>query len=347
MPEYGTMPAATNRDPTWAPARRVLADARTLAWPALRAAVSTLPGSIRPVCEYHFGWHDHTDGAGGGKGIRAALVLECARAVGGCPDDVVAAATAVELIHNASLIHDDIIDADAVRRHRPAVWSVFGIPTAILAGDSLFFLAIQVAARCPAPAVLEVADATQRLIDGEHADIAFETNRRATLEQCVAMAQAKTAALMRCACVLGGLCSGVDPERSHLLGQFGTHLGMAFQLVDDLLDIWGHPENTGRPTGSDLRRRKLSLPVVAALASGTDAGTRLADFYEPTAGSLTDQETTQVADLIEEAGGRLWARQEIENELESATACLKTAVPSQGDAIKLTALIELIKNRIP
>lgn len=341
MPIPEPVTASTNAGVLSVPASRVLTDSRALAWPALRAVVKQVPPSIRPVCEYHFGWYHGADGTNAGKGLRAALVLECARAVGCNAQAAVPAAVAVELIHNASLIHDDIIDGDTVRRHQPAVWAAFGVPSAILAGDALFFLAIQVANACSASAVTELVAATQRLVDGEHADTTFETGGHVSLAQCLAMTRAKTAALMECACTLGALCGEAVPDRTRALGEFGAHLGMAFQLVDDLLNIWGDPEITGKPTGSDLRRHKKSLPVVAALASGTDAGHRLAQLYHTTTEPLTSEQITHAADLIEQAGAREWARHEVNRELDLATTRLHAAVPNPQDAAALTALTGL------
>ncbi|WP_406275196.1 polyprenyl synthetase family protein [Nocardia sp. NBC_00881] len=329
----------------------MLADAREQVLPALRATVDTIPASIRPICEYHLGWRDATggiDNAGVGKGIRAALVLGCARAAGGRASDAVPAAVAVELIHNASLLHDDVIDGDAVRRHRATVWSAFGMPAAILAGDALFFLAIRVLAASPAAwasdATLHLVRATERLIDGEYTDTVFEAAPSVPLAQCLTMSQAKTAALMECACLLGGLAGGADPDRTLLWSQFGAHLGVAFQLVDDLLGIWGDPAATGKPAGSDLRRRKKSLPVVAALVSETAAGRELARVYA--ANSRFDEaDLARAAALIEDTGAREWARQEADHQLRRAAACLRATDPAPLAAADLTGLLELLANR--
>ena len=133
--------------------------------------------TVRGLVEYHFGWRDaagRPNSAGSGKAVRAALAVLVCQAVGGHARRAVEAAVAVELVHNASLIHDDIIDGDALRRHWPTLWSVFGIPAAILAGDALFFLANQVLAQAPAPVggmgVVWLNEAGQQLVAGEYAD---------------------------------------------------------------------------------------------------------------------------------------------------------------------------------
>ena len=179
---------------------------------------------------------------------------------------------AVELVHNFSLIHDDIIDTDTERHHRPTVWSVYGIGPAIVAGDALQILAHQVLLESPsgrgAAASAALADATAAMIAGQADDIAFETRRDVTVEQCMAMSAAKTGALLGCAASIGAILAGAPDATVGALRDYGRHLGLAFQAVDDLLGIWGDPSRTGKPAGSDLRQRKKSMPVVSALAAG-------------------------------------------------------------------------------
>ncbi|OLT33222.1 hypothetical protein BJF79_08040 [Actinomadura sp. CNU-125] len=236
---------------------------------------------------YHLGWQDvagHPVTADGGKGIRARLVRLACEAVGGTAEQAVPAAVAVELAHNASLVHDDVIDGDELRRGRPAVWAVFGVPAAILAGDALFFLATEVLAERPPPlggaGVCVLAGAIQQLIEGEHSDSEAEERPGGTLLEAEERAAAKTAALTAAAGALGALAAGAEADRIEGMRAYGLHLGLAFQFIDDLLGIWGDPARTGKPVGSDLASRKKSLPVVYALASPTPAGRALAELYE-------------------------------------------------------------------
>ena len=212
------------------------------------------------------------------------------------------AAVAVELVHNFSLLHDDIMDNDTERRHRPTAWTVFGVGAAILAGDALLALAQDMlledghpqgawAARCLSAAV-------QRLIGGQGSDLAFEKREDVTLAECLDMAGDKTAALMACACSIGAVHLGAPPALAMGLAGFGAHVGLAFQLTDDLLGIWGAPEVTGKPVRADLRARKKSLPVVAALTSGTPAAGELRVL-------LGDPEPLSEGDLVRRPrGGR-------------------------------------------
>lgn len=330
---------------------RLLQVARSLTDPALRAAVGGLSPAMSRIVGYHFGWCD----AGGvptedraGKAVRAALVLGSAEAVGGEAGDAVPAAVAAELVHNASLLHDDIIDGDGTRRNRPTVWTVFGIPAAILAGDALFFLAVQVLADRPprsgGDAIPCLSATVQRLIEGEHADTAFETRSTIALDECLAMAVAKTGALLECACTLGAIYGGATARHAHALGQFGVHLGIAFQLVDDLLGIWGDPDVTGKPAASDLINRKKTVPVVAALTSGTTAGERLAAMYDD--GQPSDGQTAaRAAILIEQAGGRARTQALVDHHVQAALEVLHAARPAKSAAAELAELARLITDR--
>lgn len=329
----------------------LLQAARTLTDPALRAAVGGLSPAISRIVGYHFGWCD-ADGVptedGAGKAVRSALVLGCAEAVSGDAGGAVPAAVAAELVHNASLLHDDIIDGDTSRRNRPAAWTVFGVPAAILAGDALFFLAVQVLGDQPphsgGEAIRCLTATVQRLIDGEHADTAFVTRSKVSLHECLAMAIAKTGALLECACTLGAIYGGATASQTHALGQFGVHLGIAFQLVDDLLGIWGDPDVTGKPAASDLINRKKTVPVVVALTSGTTAGERLAAMYADDQPSDT-QAAARAAILIEQGGGRAHTQALAEHHIQVALELLYAARPAKAPAAELTELAHLITNR--
>src|ERR1700747_1134694 len=193
--------------------------ARDLVGPAMEAAIARLTPDVRAVAAYHLGFADaagHPTGNGSGKALRPALALLSARAAGAPPDRGVPSAVAVELVHNFSLLHDDIMDGDTERRHRPTAWKVYGVGPAILAGDALLSLAPDIlleesgpqgawAARCLSAAV-------QRLIAGQGADLAFERRDDVTLGECLTMAGDKTAALMACACSIGAIGGGGPPE---------------------------------------------------------------------------------------------------------------------------------------
>jgi geranylgeranyl diphosphate synthase type I len=324
-------------------ADEVLRWSRDLVTPALRAAVTSLPASMRRITGYHFGWWD-ADGAAvtgdGGKALRPALALLACSAVGGAPAAAVPAAVAVELVHNFSLLHDDVMDNDATRRHRPTAWRVFGIPAAILAGDALLSLAFDVLAASGHPSAQDamrgLSAAVQDLVDGQSADTAFERRSDVGLAECVRMAEHKTGALIGRSCELGGVFGGGTASQVLGLRGFGDRLGLAFQLVDDLLGIWGDPLVTGKPVYSDLRNRKKSLPVVAALNSGTAAGSSLALLYHGES-LLSESEVIRAAELVSEAGGRAWSLELADSLFDEALGSL-SAVTSGAELAGLARL---------
>lgn len=333
-------------------AAQVLARTRELAGPAHRAAVDLLPAEIRQIAGYHAGWWDADgrDSAVAGKAVRPALTLACAVAVGGKAGTAVDAAVAVELVHDFSLLHDDVMDGDLTRRHRPSAWAVFGVPRAILAGDALLTAAIQQVAATGqdlatvGTMVRVLATAVQELCAGQGLDLAFEVRADVTVAECMAMAEGKTAALIGAACELGALAAGTDPRRARCYRTFGRRLGLAFQLADDLLGIWGDPAVTGKPAGSDLVSRKKSLPVVAALTSGTKAGEQLALVYgQPS--ELDDRDAALAAALVEQAGGRAWAQAEADRQTEAALRALAEADPDPVALVDLEALTTLLAHR--
>jgi geranylgeranyl diphosphate synthase type I len=306
--------------------------ARDLVGPGIEAAVARLSPDIRPVAAYHLGLADSngtpTGTRAGGKALRPALTLLSARAAGSAPECAVPAAVAVELVHNFSLLHDDIMDGDTERRHRPTAWTVFGIGPAILAGDALQALANDLLLEGPAPQAVWasrcLSAAVHRLISGQGADLAFERRDDVSVDECLDMAADKTAALMACACSIGAIYVGAPASTAMTLTAFGAYVGLAFQLTDDLLGIWGAPEVTGKPVRSDLRSRKKSLPVVAALASESSAGRDLAVLLarpDP----LSEDELLRAAELVEAAGGKKWVEAETDTALSSALGCLDDA----------------------
>ncbi|HEY2576917.1 MAG TPA: polyprenyl synthetase family protein [Streptosporangiaceae bacterium] len=327
-----------------------VAIARDLVGPALAASVDRLTPEVRAVAAYHLGL---TDAEGrptgsGGKTLRPALALLSARATGAEPKRGVPAAVAVELVHNFSLLHDDIMDGDVERRHRPTAWKVYGIGPAILAGDALLALAQDIlledsgaqgswAARCVNAAVL-------RLIAGQGSDLAFEKRDDVTLSECMTMAGDKTAALMACACSIGAVHLGAPPALAMGLAGFGAHVGLAFQLTDDLLGIWGAPEITGKPVRADLRARKKSLPVVAALNSGLAQGEELRVLLAQPQ-PLTEQDLIRAARLVEESGGKRWTETEADSQLAEAERCLaETDMPASVRA-EFSAIAQFITTR--
>jgi len=228
-------------------------------------------GPLGEMLAYHMGLReaDGSPGAGiGGKLLRPSLVCFSCEALGGEVEAALPAA--LELIHNFSLIHDDIQDKDELRRGRPAVWKVYGIEQAINAGDGMLVVALRRALDAEVlpgtrrlAALEALLSAIYRMIEGQVLDLSLEGKNVAVADY-LEMARKKTGALLGCALELGAIAAGKDEPRERLR-QLGEVLGLAFQIRDDWIGIWGDPEVTGKPVGNDLLRRKRSFPVAHAL----------------------------------------------------------------------------------
>jgi len=312
--------------------------ARALVAPALDAVVQRLSPELRSAVRHHLD--------GGGKYVRAALVLLSAAAVGAEEEVGVAGAVAIELVHNFSLIHDDIIDGDLERRHRPTLWAEYGTGHAIIAGDGLAVLAMQVlldeptAERVRAAKVL--AEATQAMIAGQAQDMASESRASLSVAECLEMEAGKTGALLSCAASLGAVLAGAPQQSVEALAEFGLNLGIAFQAVDDVLGIWGEPALTGKPVGNDLRQHKKTLPVAIATSRETGASARLTALL---ASELSDWDVEVAVRLLEESGARDATMAIGEAHLAGAVDALSRAQLSAGPAAELVALAHFVTAR--
>lgn len=328
-----------------------IARAQILVEPALRQAVDRLPEQPRLIAGYHRGWWD-AEGQpvirGAGKAIRPALTVLSAEAVGGPVELALPAAAAVELVHDFSLLHDDVMDGDAERRHQPAAWAVFGTPQALLAGDAVLALAVQVASESPAPgrdgALAALLTAVHQLIRGQFDDLAFEPRTDIEMDACLRMEADKTAALLACAASIGARALAAPEPVIAALHRYGFELGLAFQLVDDLLGIWGEPEVTGKPVLADLRTGKRSSPVVAAMRSGTPAGEELARLLAD-GPPATEADVGRAAALIEESGARDWCMAEADRRLAAAMTALTEAPLVAGSRQELEAVARFVTER--
>ncbi|MGI5423351.1 polyprenyl synthetase family protein [Streptomyces sp. CA-179760] len=325
----------------------VLDRCRALVRPALIEAVGRLHPWVGEMAAYSFGWCE-VGGApaatSGGKGVRQALAVLGAEAAGAPGRSGVAAAVAVELVHTFSLLHDDIMDGDTDRRRRPAVWKAYGTGPAVLAGDALFALAIETLAAQPggAGAVRTLSGALGDLVRGQADDLLFAERpwtgpRRVRPDEYRTMAEHKTGALLGCAAALGAVLGGAAPETVTALDRAGRHLGIAFQIVDDVLGIWGDPRTTGKPVHGDLRERKKTFPVLVAL--GSPSGGRLAALLE------SGEEPDAAAALIEEAGGRSAALAEARRHIAAVDSALAGVPLAAGAVDELRSLLDFLVRR--
>ena len=240
----------------------------------MRASVPIVEGDVFGILRYHLGWQDgegRPANQDSGKGLRAVLVLASCEMAGGQWREALPAAAALELIHNFSLLHDDIQDQDATRRGRPTAWTVYGLHPALAAGNAMrvvadrTLLALSEVGAPPETAAAAAAALTSRyleMIEGQYLDLSFEESDEVTTGEYLDMVSRKTGALIDCAMHIGSLVATGDLRTAAAFGRCGRELGLAFQIRDDLLGVWGDPAATGKPVGADIRRKKKSMPIV-------------------------------------------------------------------------------------
>lgn len=244
----------------------------------MRGAVDALAEpqpSLAGMGRYHLGWVDESfapaEDVDQGKRMRPELALLCCQAAGGRAEQAAPLAAAIELLHNFTLVHDDIQDRSPTRRHRPTVWTLWGESQAINAGDALFAAAhlalYELRGRgVEAERVLEIAAAFDRMtieiVAGQTADLDFERRSDVAPDDYLTMIAGKTAAIVRFAAWAGATIAGASPEVAARFGEFGLALGLGFQIQDDLLGIWGSAGETGKAAADDIRRKKKSLPIL-------------------------------------------------------------------------------------
>lgn len=265
--------------------------------------------------EYHLGWRDEqltpTD-ADPGKLIRPQLAMLACQAAGGDPRQALPLAAGIQLLHDFTLIHDDIEDDSDTRRGRRTLWSIWGLAQGINAGDGMFViahLAIHRLAEAGVPAERALAvlrrfdEVILAVCEGQFLDLSFEGDLTITADDYLAMIGRKTAALIAGSAALGAMVAGAPPATVEAMGAFGRSLGLAFQIEDDILGIWGEPELTGKPRAADLYRRKVSLPVVYALGHAVEHA-ELADLYSRP--ELGDDQVNQALAILDQAEARAY-----------------------------------------
>ncbi len=231
-------------------------------------------GFIREMFEYHLGWRGENAGMARGKQIRPLLVMLCGLNEGAEENVLLPAAAAVELLHNFSLIHDDIQDNSEMRRGRETVWMKWGVPQAINTGDAMFTLSYEammglmklgVDPDVVAKSMGILTETNLMLTKGQHLDIAFEKEEKVSVGRYEEMVEGKTGALVKAACSLGAILAGADDAQVARYAAFGRAVGIAFQLRDDYLGIWGDDAKVGKSVRSDFLERKKTYPILFAL----------------------------------------------------------------------------------
>jgi geranylgeranyl diphosphate synthase, type I len=287
----------------------------------------------------------------GGKKIRPSLVVLSSEAVGGTAGVAIKTAAAVELIHTFSLIHDDIMDKDEMRRGEPSVHVLWGESMAILAGDTLFSKAFETVLETPVNsisyervlnALKTVVDSCIKICEGQASDMCFEGNFEVNEDEYMNMIYKKTGALIAAATRSGAILGGGNPEEVEILTEYGRLIGLAFQIQDDYLDVVSEEENLGKPVGSDIVEGKMTLMVVHALSNASNKD------KEELISILKDGEDTDVEraiELFEKYGSINYARDIAIKSVDNAKNLLETLDESEA-TVSLAMIADYVLQRI-
>ncbi|MFQ5943449.1 MAG: polyprenyl synthetase family protein [Anaerolineales bacterium] len=297
-------------------------------------------GSSKELYEmtaHHFGWDE--DGRSG-KGVRPLLCLLSCAAAGGDWERAVPAATGIELIHNFSLIHDDIEDGSDLRRHRPTLWKIWGMPQAVNAGDALFALARLSGYRLlehghDRSTILEILQLLDEtcldLTKGQYLDLGFDLEKPQILDRYLEMIRNKTASLVASSAAVGALCAGAADPIVSAYRAFGHHLGLAFQILDDVLGIWGSEGSMGKPVGEDVATRKPSYPPMYALDNSQEFEHLWRD---------SEASNEQIMAALDRSGAQSAAHGAAAEQTRLAFENLATASPTEPAASALRGLAD-------
>lgn len=320
--------------------------------------------------QYHLGWVDenfHEEKAYSGKFIRSSVLLLSALAANAVSDNFqdtgilinqsLPACASIELIHNFSLIHDDIVDQDEKRRHRPTLWKVWGQSEGINTGDGMFSLArlacLEMLNRNVSPGIiLKISglldEASLKLCEGQHLDIKFEKEINISIQQYMDMIARKTGALFKAACQVGAILATNKPNIIESLADFGYKVGAAFQIRDDILGIWAPSEQSGKVEGGDIARRKKSLPVLYALnkASSSDKDVLL-EFYQSRETTFSPDKLNDIKRLIESSGSQQYCFSLLNEYCDDAEAIIKNLwdnLQNEQPVQQMLALVRFLAN---
>ena len=304
---------------------------------------------------YHMGWLDEYGEAAeveSGKRIRPTLSLLACEALGGDVKAALPAAAAVELVHNFSLIHDDIQDGNSERHNRPTVWWVWGPAQAINAGDGMHALArlalLRQTGEGMSPertlkAVGLLDQACLRLCEGQYLDLTYQERVDISQDAYFKMVEGKTAALISCAAELGAVMSSAEEPVVQAMAQFGAKLGTAFQIRDDILDLWGQ-QDTGKPLAGDILNKKKSLPIVYAIENASGAERRtLGDVYFKRV--MEPEDIDKIIEVLGTLGAREFCQEKADALCDEAIQSLKDAGLTSQQSEGLEALARFIVTR--
>ncbi|HMK45318.1 MAG TPA: polyprenyl synthetase family protein [Methanocella sp.] len=308
-------------------------------------------GHLEDMMMYHLGWLDEKlkpCNTKGGKQLRSTICLLACEAIDGSFEKALPGAAAVELVHNFSLIHDDIEDGDDTRRHRPTIWKLWGIPQAINTGDAMdvfSYMAIMELKLNPEaliPIMNVFNDMIMQLCEGQYLDMKFQTIKNVTVDEYLKMISGKTAALMEASASIGAMTATDDLNIIKHFKAFGYKIGMGFQIQDDILGIWGDPQKTGKSARNDIKNMKKTLPVLYALQY-SQRKEELQKLYGKK--KLFDSDIDRVFNILTETGAYEYTVKAAHQYQDEALAELNGLYPGSRAMEDLTAIGRFLVDR--
>ena len=282
----------------------------------------------------------------GGKRVRPVLVLMACDAMGGDSANALDAALGLEMFHNFTLLHDDVMDNADVRRGRTTVHRRWNDNTAILSGDTMLTIATQHIARCNLWPVMDLFNTTAiEIYEGQQWDMDYENRNDVSVEEYINMIRLKTSVLLGCALKMGALIAEADEQQANLLYEAGVNMGLAFQLRDDVLDVWGDPETFGKEIGGDIMNNKKTYLLINTmqLATGDDADELRHWLNDPFASR--DDKVAGMTALYERLGVRQLAEDAIARYNDLAVAAFRQVKMSDDDKAAFIALSNRLAGR--
>ena len=332
-----------------------LDDFMTLFRPAIEDELKKNVNTIDPdqypqlwqMLSYHMGWTGENAGIKTqGKRIRPMVTLLTCLASGGKWEAALPFSASVELIHNFSLLHDDIEDQSSYRHGRKTVWEIWGIPQAINSGDLMYSLAFQALNNTDRQYTIDIplayailTESCIKLTKGQFLDISYENNKRIGIEDYWPMIEGKTAALLACCCELGSVAGNAESKSRQEFYHFGYYLGLAFQVIDDILGLWGDTQKTGKSNSTDLLSGKKTFPILYAIANNPE----FAQLWER--GNITREEAEDITAKLKIDSTYEFARKKAEELNQKAINSLNAAAEENEAKFALLQLADKLTKR--
>lgn len=322
----------------------------------IRTYLSDFP-PLSTMLGYQMGWNDSKgieNLTSGGKQLRPLIAMLSCGAMDANPDNALALGSAIELIHTFSLIHDDVMDVSETRRGRPSVWKVWGVNQAINAGDGAYGLSFQFLADAEASGLDPIhllraggllGKACVDTVQGQMMDVSFEDRDLVSVEEYTIMTSLKTGPLIGLALGGGALLAGADAETVKALDKIGRQLGVAFQLQDDILGVWGNPDETGKSASDDITQKKKAFPMLWSLENLPEAERQVLTELYALPAPLSEEVTERVRDILTRNKVQEVVEAEALAHYDQVVEGLKAHYPDNDYRDELLKIVAFIVNR--